>query len=80
MGTLKNIPDTPQIFPIKERKTINIKGLKFKVLPINLGSRKFPNINCINRRKIRVINEFKGSINWKNEKIVGNRIDSNEPM
>ena len=42
IGTLRNIPEIPQSFPMIDKKIKRTIGLIFSALLINLFSRKFP--------------------------------------
>ena len=80
IGTLKNIPLIPQIFPIILR-VINITiGLRFSDLPIIFGSIKFPTKICIIIKKIKIKVDWKKSKNWTSEKIKGRVIEISEPI
>ena len=80
IGTLKNIPDIPQTFPIIDKKISITIGLIFSALPINLLSRKLPTKICVNSNDRKMSNgckKFKVSIL---ENIEGNTIENNEPI
>ena len=78
-GTLKNIPTTPQSFPITERRINIIRGLILSDLPINFGSRKLPTIICTNVSEMKMNSVIEGFKNCIKEKIVGIIIDIIEP-
>ena len=74
------MPAIPQIFPKIPRDIIIIIGLKFKDLPISLGSMKFPIKSCTNIKETIVNIVIEKSNDWTIEKITGKTIDINEPM
>ena len=80
IGTLRNIPAIPQIFPKIPRDIIIIIGLKLRDLPISLGSMKFPIKSCTNIKETIVNTEIEKSNDWTIEKITGKTIAINEPM
>ena len=80
IGTLRNIPAIPQIFPKIPRDIIIIIGLKLRDLPISLGSTKFPIKSCTNIKETIVNTEIEKSNDWTIEKITGKTIAINEPM
>ena len=59
IGTLRNMPAIPQIFPKIPRDIIIIIGLKFRDLPISLGSTKFPIKSCTNIKET-IVNKKTG--------------------
>ena len=61
IGTLRNIPAIPQIFPKIPRDIIIIIGLKLRDLPISLGSTKFPIKSCTNIKETIVNTEIEKS-------------------
>ena len=78
IGTLKNIPDIPQSFPMTDKKIKRIIGLMFSALPINLFSKKFPINKRLRKSKAKIIIE---NIKLKlstTEKITGNNIENKE--
>ena len=91
IGTLKNIPLSPQIFPIKLSVINIIKGLKLRDLPISFGSRKLPIIiwvivNKMNIEKLSnmfkfwIIEKQKGIVMDKREPINGIKFNNNEKI
>ena len=74
------MPAIPQIFPKIPRDIIIIIGLKFRDLPISLGSTKFPIKSCTNIKETIVNTEIEKSNDWTIEKITGKTIAINEPM
>ena len=80
IGTLKNIPDIPQSFPIIDRKIKRTIGLIFSALPISLFSKKFPINRWFRKSKVKIIAEFMKLKFSTTEKITGNKIDIKEPM
>ena len=47
IGTLRSMPEMPQITPQMANVRNTTSGLMFNVSPINFGSTKLPTTNCI---------------------------------
>ena len=62
MGTLKNIPEIPQSFPMIDRKIRRTIGLILSALPINLFSRKFPMNKWLRKSKAKIISSDKPKV------------------
>ena len=80
MGTAKSIPAIPQIQPQKIKNKITIKGLKFSVRPISLGSSILPMANWIPIINIPSQSTFHGeSSNWISAIVIGKTDAMNDP-
>ena len=80
IGTLKNIPDIPQSFPMTDKKIKRTIGLMFSALPINLFSKKFPMNKWLRKSKAKIIIEYMKLKFSTIEKITGNNVYIKEPM
>jgi len=73
-GTDNNIPTIPQILPQNHNETIITSGLKFNLLPINLGSIIFHINTCIPISVELKSNElYNQNSGWTNENITTNQ-------
>ena len=80
IGTLKNIPATPQTLPIIDKNIIITTGLRFNVFPIIFVSMKLPIRIWENVNIIKIKTDSKKLKNWISEKIVGIIIEIKEPI
>lgn len=76
IGTDKNIPIMPQIYPHITSDKIRTRGLRFRLLPVNFGSMIFPMISCVVIMPIdTTVNGINVSLNCSNDKSIG-KIDA----
>ena len=79
IGTAKSIPAIPQIHPQKIKNKITIRGLKFRVRPINLGSSILPIANWIPITKTANQSTLHGESNCIRAIVIGKTDAMNDP-
>ena len=80
IGTDKNIPIIPQMFPQITSDNIKTNGLRFKLLPVNLGSIMLPIISWVTIiPMVTIVNGRKVSLNCNNDSSIGKTEATIEP-